>query len=87
MGIFENLDPGFRGLAWPGHQYVLGSNKAHAGVVAKLPAGTWTVTCHDVIAKQTRVLSTAASGQFRFDTPASRAVVLHFQVNEARASN
>jgi len=79
LGIFENLDPDFRGLAWPGREYVLGSNRARAGVVANLPSGTWTVTRHDVIAKQTLVLSTAAGGQFRFDTPASRAVVFHFK--------
>ena len=79
--IFERLDADFRGMAWPGHEYVLGTNKAHQGAVANLPPGTWTVTCYDVVARKARVVNTAAVGRFDFDTPASRAVLYHFQRN------
>jgi hypothetical protein len=79
--IFTHLDPGFRGLAWPDHEYVLGTNQAHRGMVAELPAGRWTVTRHDVIARQSVVLSPDASGRFSFDAPASRAVLFHFKRN------
>ena len=41
--IFPNLDPSFRAMAWPGRQYVLGTDKAAQGVVAELPAGAWTI--------------------------------------------
>jgi hypothetical protein len=81
FGIFENLDGDFRGLGWPGRQYVLGTDKARAGIVANLPEGTWTVTCHDVIAKRSEVLSGSAAGRFTFDAPESRAVLFDFQRN------
>ncbi len=83
LEIFAKLDPGFRGMAWPGQEYVLGTNKAHKGMVAKLPGGVWTVTQYDVIAKKVTTLSKDAAGQFTFDAPDSRAVLVHFQRNPA----
>ena len=80
--LFENLDQGFRALAWPNHEYVLGTNKARAGIIAKLPAGDWTVTRHDVIAKTSDVLARDARGRFPFDAPASRAVLFHWRRSE-----
>jgi hypothetical protein len=77
--IFENIDDGFRGMAWPGREYVLGTNKRRRGIVAKLPDGEWTVTQHDVIQKKSRVLSRNAKGTYTFDSPASRAVLFHFK--------
>ena len=77
--IFENLDGEFRSLAWPGREYLLGSNRARSGIVAHLPEGQWAVTRHDVVAKESTVLDRAASGRFVFDAPASRAVLFHFR--------
>jgi uncharacterized protein DUF5060/uncharacterized protein DUF4038 len=79
VNIFENLDPGFRGLAWPANEYALGTNKAQRGVIARLPAGKWTVTQYDVINLKTTTLSTNAAGSFTFDAPDSRAVLFHFR--------
>lgn len=77
--IFQNLDAGARALGWPGREYVLGTNRARAGIVATLPEGQWTVTEFDLIARQSRKLSDAASGRFVFGAPASRAVLFHFK--------
>ena len=79
--IFPDLDPAFRAMAWPGREYVLGTDKAVKGIVAQLPAGTWTVTRHDVIARQSATLSKEVSGRFTFDAPESRAVLFHFRKN------
>ncbi len=78
-GIFSNLHPGFRGLARPGHEYVLGTNKAHKEIVANLPGGTWTIKRYDIISKEEKNLSEAARGSFTFDAPDSRAVMFHFK--------
>ena len=77
--IFEHRHADFRGLAWPGREYVLGTNRAHEGIVAKLPAGKWTVTAYDTLAKTATSLATAATGDFTFAAPASRAVLFHFK--------
>lgn len=68
-------------MKWPGQEYVLGTNRAHGGIVADLPPGTWRIVCHDAMAKETRTLSTDAEGRFPFDAPASRAVLFHFKRN------
>jgi len=81
LSIFSNLNADFRGLAWPGHEYVLGTNKAHKDIEADLPAGTWTVTRYDIINKTEKTLSRAARGKFTFDAPKSRAVLFHFKKN------
>jgi hypothetical protein len=79
--IFSNMHPGFRGLAWPGHEYVLGTNKAQSDIVANLPDGIWTITCYDIISKKQMVLSKTARGRFKFDAPKSRAIMFHFRKN------
>jgi arylsulfatase A-like enzyme len=79
--IFPGLDPDFRAMAWPGHEYVLGTNRA-AEVVAQLPAGAWTVRQFDVIAREMQILTKAASGRFTLRTPDSRAVLYHFRATE-----
>jgi len=81
LSIFSNLDPGFRGMAWAGNEYVLGTNAAREGVAANLPEGRWTVKQYDVIARTAATLSTNASGKFTFSTPASRAVLFVFNRN------
>jgi len=81
LGIFSDLHPGFRGMAWPGHEYVLGANSVRKDIVADLPAGTWTVKRYDVINKTEKTLSRAARGNFTFDAPKSRAVLCHFRKN------
>lgn len=85
--IFENLDAGFRGLAWPGNEFALGTNKAHRGIVARLPAGKWTVTQYDVINLKTTVMATNAAGAFTFDAPDSRAALIHFKQAGRRGGN
>jgi len=79
--IFSNLDDGFRAMSWPGREYVLGTNLARTGMVAQLPAGKWTVTVYDVMAKKRTKVTGAASGRFVFDSPDSRAVLFHFKRN------
>jgi hypothetical protein len=81
-GIFENLDDGFRGMAWDGDEYVLGTNKQRRGIVANLPAGHWTIEQHDIIDKTSKVLSSDAQGKFTFDSPKSRAVLFHLKKND-----
>jgi len=81
VGIFQNLDPDFCGMAWPEREYVLGTNKSCKGIVAELPAGVWTVTRLDVMSKKATVLSTQAARRFSFDAPESRAVLFHFKKN------
>jgi len=81
LAIFSNLDPQFRGMAWPGNEYVLGTNKSHPGIVTQLPPGKWTVNRYDVIAKKATTLSKDATGRFAFDAPDSRATLFHFTKN------
>lgn len=78
-GIFRNLDDGFRAMAWPNQEYVLGTNQAKSGLEANLPPGIWQVTSFDALAKEEKVLSKNVTGKFRFDAPASRAVLFHFK--------
>jgi hypothetical protein len=75
---FPGLDPAFRAMAWPGREMVLGTDKAGA-VTAELPPGSWSVTRHDVVRKESQVLSSDASGRFAFEAPPSRAVLFHFK--------
>jgi len=79
IGIFQNIDGEFRAMEWPGHEYVLGTNKAHKGILAKLPEGKWQVIRYDIIAKKQKQLSFGAVGTFTFDAPDSRAVLFHFK--------
>jgi len=81
VSIFSNLDPGFRGMAWAGREYVLGTNAAREGVVADLPAGRWTVKQFDVIERKESTLSKNAAGRYTFNAPASRAVLFLFKRN------
>lgn len=79
LGIFQNIDREFRAMEWPGHEYVLGTNKAHKSIRAKLPRGKWQVRRYDIIAKKQKQLSFGATGTFTFDAPDSRAVLFHFK--------
>lgn len=79
LSVFEGLHEGFRGLAWPGYEYVLGTNRAWSGLAANLPPGRWQVTRFDVINRQLVELSHATRGTFHFDTPDSRAVLFFFR--------
>jgi hypothetical protein len=79
--IFANLDPGFRALACPGREYALGTDRPARAIVADLPAGSWAVTRHDVVRRESTILDRGASGRFNFDAPDSRAVLFHFKRN------
>jgi hypothetical protein len=80
-GIFPGADPGFRAMAWPGRECVLGTNKASRGIVAELPPGSWTAARLDVLRMEATVLDRAASGRFVFDAPEGRATLFHFKRN------
>jgi len=77
--IFSNLHSNFRGLSWSGHEYILGTNKAHKNIIANLPTGTWTVIRYDIINKNAVTLTKSARSSFSFDSPNSRAVMFHFK--------
>jgi len=77
--IFSNLHPDFRGLAWPGREYVLGTSKSHKNIIANLPAGTWMIRRYDIINKKTKTISETARSNFTFEAPSSRAVLFHFK--------
>ncbi|UCC96564.1 MAG: DUF4038 domain-containing protein [Phycisphaerales bacterium] len=81
LRIFSNVDRDFRGLAWSGREYVLGTNKSRRGIAANLPTGTWTVKCYDIINQKEQTLSADARGRFTFDAADSRAVMFHFKRN------
>jgi hypothetical protein len=66
-------------MAWPDHEYVLGTDAAKSGIVANLGSSRWIVTRHDVIGKESLVLAKDATGRFAFDAPARRAVLFHFR--------
>jgi hypothetical protein len=77
-GVFPNLDPAFRAMAWPGREYALGTDRA-ARVTAELPAGTWVVKRFDLIGRTEATLTEKAGGTFVLDAPDSRAVLFHFK--------
>ncbi|MEW6305830.1 MAG: DUF5060 domain-containing protein [Verrucomicrobiota bacterium] len=79
VSIFSGLDEEFRGMAWDGREYVLGTNKPRQGLRAKLPPGQWKVTRHDIIKRESEIIAEDANGDFRFDAPESRAVLFHFK--------
>lgn len=81
LTIFENLDSDFRGLAWPEHEYVLGTDRERSGIVANLPEGTWSIQRHDIMSQKSVTLADQASGRFVFDSPDSRSVLFHFSRN------
>ena len=82
--IFSNLHSDFRGMAWPGREYVLGTNRSHKKIIAKLPAGKWTIKRFDVVGRKKSTLGESVSGKFTFDAPSSRAVLFHFRKTEDR---
>ena len=77
--IFSNVHAEFRAMQWRDHEYVLGSNRPRSRLKANLPAGRWTVTRYDVVARKQRVLHDGARDAVEFDTPDSRAVLFHFK--------
>jgi len=79
LGIFDNVHPDSRLLAWPGEEYVLGTNRARTDLRATLPPGSWQVTVYDAIAKSRHVLERSATNTLVFDVPDSRAAFIHFQ--------
>ena len=82
--IFSGAGKDCRAMAWPDHEYVLGTSEAHEGLTANLPPGTWEVRRFDVIAMTEEVLSREARGRFTFAAPASRAVLVHFKETAAK---
>ncbi len=78
-GIFENIDPDFRVMQWPGCEYVLGANKRHRDIKVNLPAGRWRIESHEIIHKKTERISENAQSEFIFNVPQSRATLFHFR--------
>jgi Protein of unknown function (DUF4038)/Domain of unknown function (DUF5060) len=84
--IFHDLDANFRGMAWPNHEYVLGTDKA-VKISATLPPGEWDIASYDVIARRRSVVAKRATGTIVFDAPDSRAVLFHIaKSSSGRAS-
>lgn len=83
--VFEDLAPAFRGLAWPGREYVLGTGQAREGIIADLPPGTWTVLRFDVLAREATTLAKEARGRYTFDAPDSQAVLFLFKKNGGKS--
>jgi len=77
MSIFENIDQEFQAMEWPGHEYVLGTNKAHKDIQAGLAKGKWQVNQYDIISKKHKLLSANGTGTFTFDAPDCRAALFH----------
>lgn len=75
----RNGDGGERALVWAGEEMVLGAEGERHGLAVTLPPGRWRVTCYDAMARTQAVLAAAAEGEVTFDTPASRAVLVHFK--------
>jgi hypothetical protein len=82
IGIFESTHPDFRAMAWPKNEYVLGTNRRHKNIRAKLPDGKWEIGLYDIIRKTDELLSSDAAGTFTFDAPESRAVLFHFKAHQ-----
>ena len=83
--IFRDAPDGFRVLAEPGRQYVLGSDTAAAAIHADLPPGRWHVVQVDLVGRTETVLAERASGPFRFSTPGSRAAITIFRNEDPAA--
>jgi hypothetical protein len=79
LGIFRRVPLGSRAMAWPGQEYVLGTNRGYGSVQIDLPAGRWHVAVYDALRMQKTILSEDASGRFSFEIPDSRAVLFHFR--------
>ncbi len=79
LSIFRNIAESFRVLEWKNKEYILGTNKARSNIQAHLPKGIWQITQYDLIKKEKIQMAAAATGKFKFDTPASRAVMFHFK--------
>jgi len=79
IDIFGNVHPDFRAMAWSGHEYVLGTNRARADIRVALPAGEWTVTCYNVIVKAKVELQPPSAGEYTFNAPDARAAMFHFK--------
>jgi len=74
---FSRIAGTFRAMQWPGHEYVLGTNRQKENIRVNLPDGTWNIARYNLINQTTKVLSTDATDAFVFDAPDSRAVLFH----------
>ncbi|MBN2091378.1 DUF5060 domain-containing protein [candidate division KSB1 bacterium] len=77
--IFSNIHDTFRALEWPGQEYVLGTNQAQNGIIARLPAGSWQIKQFDLMKMEEKFLSGQWTDHFKFNSPDSRAVLFHFK--------
>ena len=78
-GVFSGAGKDARLLARQGREYLLATSSRTEGITAHLPAGKWAITLFDAVAMKRTPLAGAASGRFTFDTPALRAVMVHFR--------
>jgi len=79
LGPFENVHPDFRALAWPGHEYVLGTNRPWTAIRVSPGPGRWELWCYDLLAKRRRLVAGGISGSVSFDAPRSRAALFHLK--------
>ncbi len=76
--IFDAANKSFKAMQWEEQEYVLATDTS-GEITAKLPAGKWEVTRFEAISKVKTNLSSTASGSFKFEAPASRAVLFLFK--------
>lgn len=80
---FDDLPEEFRVLGNPGVEYVLGSN-ASAVIECTLPPGMWRIVQVDLVAGQEHELADEIAGNYRLETPDSRAVMTHLRLTESQ---
>lgn len=76
-GIFNNVDSHFCSMEWKGKEYILATDRKKDGMMVKLPEGKFSITLYDLINKKVKHLEKAASGKVVFNTPDSRACLIH----------
>jgi hypothetical protein len=80
--IFQFIHDSSRAMQWDNEEFVIGTDKAKNGLVAKLKDHEYTVMQFDVINKTEKVIARDATGDYKFDVPDSRAVITFFKRNK-----
>ncbi len=79
LDIFQHVEYDYRLLSNGKEEYLLGASGPKSGLVAHLPEGSWEVRFLDVVNKKHSLLEKGVSGEYVFDLPDSRAILMHFK--------
>jgi hypothetical protein len=71
--IFHNIDPAFCSMQWPGHEYLLATNKKKDKIIIHLPEGEFSISSFDFIGKKEQILALRAKEKITISSPESRA--------------